>query len=104
MSTYKNKSIAAPVPLPTVKLLFKSASIRGFFLPHFTAHYPSHLAKLVQLDSDQSLDCIIDNGASCSKGPFVGLEAIPNAIEYLYSGQSSGKIYVELKESANSKL
>ena len=104
VSTYKNKSIAAPVPLPTVKLLFKSASIRGFFLPHFTAHYPSHLAKLVQLVSNQSLHCIIDNGASRSKGPFVGLEAIPDAIEYLYSGQSSGKVYVELKESANSKL
>ena len=102
VSTYKNKSLAS-VAIPTVKLLTRSASIHGFFLPHFAPHYPGHLVKLVQLVSNGSLQCIIDNGASCPTGPFVGLEAIPTAVEYLYSGRSSGKVYVELKHS-NSKL
>ena len=104
VSTYKSKSINTPVPVPIVKLLSKSASVRGFFLPQFTTHYPNHLTKLVQLVSNQSLRCIIDNGISHFKGPFVGLEAIADAVEYLYSGQSSGKVYVEFKNSTNSKL
>ena len=104
VSTYKNTSIANSVPIPTVKLLFKSASVRGFFLAHFAPHYPQHLAKLIQLVSNGSLKCITDNGTSYAGGPFVGLEAIPDAVEYLYSGKSSGKVYVELKHSTNSKL
>lgn len=103
VSTYKNKSIASSVAMPTVKLLFKSASIRGFFLPHFTLHYQSHFKKLAQLVSKGSLQCVIDNGASCPAGPLVGIEAIPDGVEYLYSGKSHGKVYVELNHS-NSKL
>ena len=103
VSTYKNKSMASSVGIPTIKMLTKSASIHGFFLPHFAPHYPSHLAKLVQLVSSGSLQCILDNGASYPTGPFVGLQAIPDAVEYLYSGRSSGKVYVELQHS-NSKL
>ena len=95
VSTYKSKSINTPVPVPIVKLLSKSASVRGFFLPQFTTHCPNHLAKLIHLVSNQSLRCIIDNGTSHFKGPFVGLEAIVDAVEYLYSGQSRGKFMLK---------
>ena len=104
VSTYKNKSMASSVAIPTVKLLTRSASIHGFFLPHFAPYYRDHLSKLVQLVSNGSLHCVMDNGTSCSTGPFIGLEAIADAVEYLYSGRSSGKVYVELKHSTNSKL
>ena len=101
VSTYKNKSFVNLVAIPTIKLLFNSASVHGFFLPHFAPHYPQHLTKLV---SDGYLKCLMDNGASSAFGLSVGLEAAPDAVEYLYSGQSSGKVYVELKHSTNSKL
>lgn len=104
VSTYKDKSMTS-VAIPTVQLLSKSASVRGFFLPHYTIHFPSHLDKLVHLVSNKSLRCIVDNGIRHSNGPFVGLERITDAVEYLYSGKSIGKVYVELTHSmANSKL
>jgi len=105
VSTYKNKSLTSSVAIPTVQLLSKSAGVHGFFLPHFTAQYSTHLTKLVELVSSGSLKSIVDNGASHSNGPFVGLGAIADAVDYLYSGKNSGKIYVELNNSvANSKL
>ena len=45
--TYKNKSFVNSVAIPTIKLLFNSASVCSFFLPRFAPHYPQHLTKLV---------------------------------------------------------
>lgn len=104
VSTYKDDYVAPSIPMPTLKLLFKSVSIRGFYLPNFIPHCPEHLTKLIDLVSDGSLHSIVDNGATSSTGPFVGLEAITNAVEYLHSRKSRGKVYVELTHPVNSKL
>ena len=105
VSTYKDASVAPSIAMPTLKLLFKSVSVRGFYLPNFIVHCPEHLNKLIDLISDGSLHSVIDNGASSTAGPFVGLEAITDAVEYLHSRKSRGKVYVELPPATiSSKL
>ena len=49
----------------------------------------------------------VDLGEGYSKGPFKGLESIFDAVDYLYTGQSKGKVVVELNPpstDARSKL
>lgn len=42
------------------------------------------------------LQAKVDLGEGYSKGPFRGLESIFDAVDYLYTGQSKGKVVVEL--------
>jgi len=101
VSTYKgsNDKMAPPVPVSVTRLLAKSASIRGFFLPHYARQYTAHLTKMAAMVSDSKLKCIVDNGNTVT-GPFVGLESISDAVEYLYSGHSCGKVYVQLNQTS----
>ena len=56
------------------------------------------------------LQAKVDLGEGYSKGLFKGLESIFDAVDYLYTGQSKGKVVVELNPPApssdtlNSKL
>ncbi|NWF70298.1 MAG: zinc-binding dehydrogenase [Chloroflexi bacterium] len=70
-------------------LLPKSASVRGFWLNHFLRdHAPAHLLKLVGLLDSGKLTAEVDSRV------FRGLEAVADAVEYLYSGQNHGKVVV----------
>ena len=81
-----------PVTRPRIytKLLPKSASLRGFFLPHFADHFAPHMRRLFQLQQRGELHIAIDDRE------FRGVEAIPDAVEHLHSGQSRGKVVVRL--------
>ena len=81
-----------PVRQPRVytHLLAKSASVHAFFLPHFSRYYREHTARLFQLISDGSLRVAID------PTQFEGLDAVADAVEYLHSGKSMGKVVVKL--------
>ena len=81
-----------PVRQPRVytHLLGKSASVHAFFLPHFSKYYREHTARLFQLISDGSLRVAID------PTQFEGLDAVADAVEYLHSGKSMGKVVVKL--------
>jgi NADPH-dependent curcumin reductase CurA len=70
------------------KLLGKSASIRSMFLLHYIKQVPEHLAKLLELYHERKLVAAVD------PTPFVGVEQVADAVEYLHSGQSSGKVVV----------
>lgn len=72
------------------RLLAKSASVRGFFLPHFARHFREHMTRLYKLVSAGELQVAIDPTA------FHGLDAVADAVEYLHSGQSRGKVVVRL--------
>lgn len=72
------------------KLLPKSASIHGFFLPQFTEHFGAHIRHLLELQHRDELYIAIDERT------FHGLESIMDAVEYLHSGQSRGKVVVQL--------
>lgn len=84
-------------------LLLKSASIRGFFLPHYMKEVVPSLTKLSRLHSEGKLKVLLDNGGSAPGGPFVGLDSIPDAVDYLYSKSSKGKIVVEM-DAVKSKM
>lgn len=73
-------------------LISKSASIHGFFLPHFAEHFGPHLKKLMRLQRRGDLDIRIDDRV------FEGIEAVPDAVEYLQDGVSMGKVVVRFSE------
>ncbi|KAL4225379.1 Prostaglandin reductase 3 [Mactra antiquata] len=82
------------------RLLPKSASVRGFFLKDFSNDAGPYVAKQIQYYSEGKLQSAIDMGEKAPNGPFKGLEKITDAVEFLYSKKSIGKIIVDL----NSKL
>jgi len=83
---------AATLP---VRLLTKSASVRGFFLFNHASLFKKYWRRLLEAKMQGGLRCIVDCGPS-SAAPFRGLESIVPAVEYLYSRKSLGKVIVEL--------
>ena len=72
------------------RLLAKSASVRGFFLPQFARHFREHMGRLLGLVGSGELHVAID------PTEFRGLESVPDAVEHLHSGRSRGKVVVWL--------
>ncbi|XP_035477758.1 prostaglandin reductase-3-like isoform X1 [Scophthalmus maximus] len=89
-----------------VKLLQKSASMRGFFLPHFLGDYREALSSMMQMFAKGKLVCEVDYGDSAQGGRFVGLESVFRAVDYMYAGKNLGKVVVEVAPPSvsNSKL
>ncbi|XP_062587492.1 uncharacterized protein LOC134249152 [Saccostrea cucullata] len=98
---FKPSRTMATIP---VKLLNKSASIRGFFLEHFMSDIPSYISKMIKLQQEGKLQSFVDLGENTEKGPFKGLESVADAVEYLYTQKSIGKIIVSLNGGSTSKL
>ncbi|KAK2565642.1 Prostaglandin reductase-3 [Acropora cervicornis] len=103
---YQSKLGFPPVKHSTIvpKLLAKSASLRGFLLFHYVEEFKTALAKLVSLYDSGHLKCTLDFGQSSPSGYFKGLDSIVDAVEYLHSGKSSGKVVVELPDDSKSRL
>ncbi|XP_062312096.1 prostaglandin reductase 3-like [Osmerus eperlanus] len=98
ISGYQTSSGVQPVrggTLP-VKLLQKSASVRGFFLPHFLGDYREALVSMMGLLGQGRLVCEVDCGDLAPEGRFVGLEAVFRAVDYMYAGKNLGKVVVEV--------
>ena len=88
ISEYLDKPETINAPRVGMKLLMKSASIRSMLLFHWLDHMPLHMTRLVELvDSDQLK-------VSLDQTPFVGVEAVADAVDYLHSGKSVGKLLV----------
>lgn len=75
------------------KLLGKSASIRSMFLFHFWKYSQEHMTRLMGLYETGRLQVAID------PAEFVGLEQAADAVEYLHSGKSMGKVVVKLADA-----
>jgi len=74
------------------KLLKKSASIIGFFLPLYAVHFKRHLGLLMaDLDAGR-LEVTMDSAR------FNGVGAIPDAVDRLQRGNSVGKVFVQVGE------
>lgn len=69
-------------------LIPRSASIHGFFLPHFAKYFGTHVKKLMRLQRSGVIDVLIDDRS------FTGVDAIPDAVDHLQSGESMGKVVV----------
>lgn len=106
ISGYRNESGLPPIRSATLpaKLLQKSASVRGFFLPHFLSEYAECVQSLVHMQQKGALVCFVDDGRRDEGGRFEGLESVYRAIDYMYSGKNIGKVVVEIKHPNSSKL
>jgi hypothetical protein len=81
-------------PRPWTKLYFKSASIRGFINPHFQEFWPDAAERLLAAYYAGDLTVVVD------PTPFVGLEAVPDAVAQLMAGRNRGKIVIRLDQGA----
>ena len=89
--TSGNYSSRLTIPLSQI-LLSKSASVHGFFMNHFLKDVPMHYAKLSSLLAAGKLVSHVD----LRSGRLGGVEGVCDAVEYLYSGKSTGKIVMDL--------
>lgn len=71
------------------KLFWKSASVRGFLMPHFSEAADEGRDRLLELFYADKLKVIVDSTR------FQGIESIPDAVEYLLSGRNCGKVVVK---------
>uniref|UniRef100_V9KRC0 15-oxoprostaglandin 13-reductase n=1 Tax=Callorhinchus milii TaxID=7868 RepID=V9KRC0_CALMI len=106
ISSYQNPGglKAVEVDNLALKLLQKSASVRGFFLLHYPSQYQAGLKHLMEMYERGELVCEVDRGDQAPEGRFVGLESIYQAVDYLYLGKNIGKIVVELPQPVKAKL
>ncbi len=70
------------------KLFWKAASVRGFLLPQYAEAVPEACDRLLALFDQGKLKVTVD------PTDFHGIEAIPEAVNYLLSGQNCGKVVV----------
>ncbi|MDX1991091.1 MAG: zinc-binding dehydrogenase [bacterium] len=90
ITEYKDQPDLITAPRIYYKVLAKNASIRGFNLNLWFSRpeVPQHMAKLIGLLDEGRLNAVID------PTEFRGVEGCIDAVEYLHSGQSSGKVVV----------
>ncbi|KAJ9705012.1 hypothetical protein PVL29_003183 [Vitis rotundifolia] len=69
------------------KLLAKSQTVAGFFLVQYAHLWQEHLDRLFHLFSLGKLKVAVDPKR------FLGLHAVADAVEYLHSGKSAGKVW-----------
>ncbi|KAJ4962191.1 hypothetical protein NE237_022130 [Protea cynaroides] len=70
------------------KILAKSQTVVGFFLIQYARLFQEHLDRLVHLFSSGKLKVTVD------PKKFLGLKSVADAVEYLHSGRSVGKVVV----------
>ncbi|KAI3922212.1 hypothetical protein MKX01_005901 [Papaver californicum] len=70
------------------KILAKSQTVSGFFLVQYSHLWQQHLDRLFHLFSSGKLKVFLD------PKKFTGVESVANAVEYLHSGKSVGKVVV----------
>ncbi|XP_005100049.1 prostaglandin reductase-3 [Aplysia californica] len=76
--------------------LRKSASVLGFFLPHYVKKFPLHIATLAKQYAEGKIKVNLDKGENVANGPFKGLEKTVDAVEHMFSRKNIGKVIVEL--------
>lgn len=98
---FKANRVLSTLP---VRLLNKSASIRGFFLNHYVRDWRSYITKMAEMIDRNEIQSFVDMGDNYSQGPFIGLNKIVDAVDYLYTQKSIGKIIAEVNKPDTSKL
>ncbi len=72
------------------KLLWKSATLHGFWLPDYAQYYMQYARELLELHQAGKITTVID------PTPFKGLKSVPDALEYMNGWHSCGKVVVEI--------
>ncbi|CAN1307387.1 Prostaglandin reductase-3 [Linum perenne] len=80
------------------KILAKSQTVAGFFLMNYAQLWQEHLTKLFDLFSSGKLKISLDPKS------FLGVESAKDAVEYLHSGKSVGKVVVCIDPSFRQEM
>lgn len=88
ISEYASQPETVTQPRIYHKLFWKAASVRGFLMPHYAEYLPAARDRLLDLFYTHQIKVAVD------PTEFHGLEAIPDAVEYLLRGQNCGKVVV----------
>lgn len=90
ISQYQGEKGWTPSKYPGLceKLLSKSQAVAGFFLVQYSHMWQEHLDRLFDLYSQGKLKVAVDPKR------FIGLQSVADAVEYLHSGKSAGKVVV----------
>ncbi|GAV66351.1 adh_short domain-containing protein/ADH_zinc_N domain-containing protein/ADH_N domain-containing protein [Cephalotus follicularis] len=80
------------------KILAKSQTVAGFFLVQYSHMWQQHLDRLFHLFSKGKLKVSID------PKQFLGVSSVTDAVEYLHSGKSVGKVVVCIDPSFSQQL
>lgn len=88
ISEYLDTPEMVTAPRIGLKLLVKSASVRGMFFNHWFKHVPEQMPRLIEGVASGQLKVFID------PVEFHGVEAVADAVEHLHSGRSLGKVLV----------
>lgn len=80
------------------KILAKSQTVAGFFLIQYAHLWQQHLDKLYHLFSSGKLKVAIDPKS------YLGVGSVADAVEYLHSGKSVGKVVVCMDQTFSQKL
>jgi NADPH-dependent curcumin reductase CurA len=88
ISEYANDLEYVTQPRIYQKLFWKSASVRGFLMPHFSEYAEEGRDRLLDLFYAGTLKVTVDPAV------FQGIESISDAVEYLLSGKNCGKVVV----------
>jgi NADPH-dependent curcumin reductase CurA len=70
------------------QLFWRAASVRAFLMPHYAEFFLEARDRLLHLFDTDQIRVAVD------PMPFCGIEAIPDAVEYLLSGRNCGKVVV----------
>ncbi|HYX14173.1 MAG TPA: zinc-binding dehydrogenase [Nostoc sp.] len=88
ISEYANNVEQITQPRIYHQLFWKAASVRGFLMPHYKEYMAEARDRLLNLFYTNKLKVAVD------PTQFQGIESIPDAVEYLLSGQNCGKVMV----------
>ncbi|KAL1561044.1 15-hydroxyprostaglandin dehydrogenase (NAD(+)) [Salvia divinorum] len=80
------------------KILAKSQTVTGFFLVHYAHFWQEHLDKLMDLYTSGKLKVIVDPKT------FLGVHSVADAVNYLHSGHSVGKVVVCMDPMYNNRV
>ncbi|KAF5194381.1 Prostaglandin reductase-3 [Thalictrum thalictroides] len=80
------------------KILAKSQTVVGFFLVQYSHLWQQHLDSLFQHFSSKKLQVNLD------PKKFLGLGSVADAVEYLHSGKSAGKVVVCIDPSFDQQM
>jgi NADPH-dependent curcumin reductase CurA len=90
-----SKSSRDKTPLP-VRLLAKSASVRGFFLNDFQRQWKRSITSLLTGWQSGQIRSMVDPHSAAT---FRGLEGVADAIDYMYERKNQGKVVVRLRDT-----
>ncbi|XP_067838036.1 LOW QUALITY PROTEIN: prostaglandin reductase-3-like [Heptranchias perlo] len=87
-----------------LKLLQRSASVRGFFMPQNASHYQTSVTRLLGMNEKGELVCEIDQRDQAPEGRFVVRSPFTEQLITFNLGKNIEKIVAELPQPVSTRL